>query len=73
MAFPVRVAHLRRALVMATRPEQFLRSAKGTSPGIVAEQWSQPRAQKAYPFDAAHSIALALCTYHVRSLRKVAR
>ena len=66
----LRVLH---SLLHAARSEQLLLPADGASPGIVSEAWGQPFAQKTFSGDPAHSMALAIDTNHVRSLRKIVR
>ena len=68
---PGRIARVALTRRPAPRFEQLHRPARGTSPGIEPEQRSQPLAQESFPLDPADSIALALRTDHVRSLRKV--
>jgi hypothetical protein len=55
--------------MFAARAAQLHRRANGTSPGVITKQWSQLRLQEPFSLDPAHSIALALFTFHVISLR----
>ena len=73
MRFTVCVALVMLTLPLAPHFEQSLQPTDGTSPGIEAEQWSQSQAQESFPPDPAQLMALAVCTQHVFSLRKIAR
>jgi hypothetical protein len=69
--FPFLIARPRHTLLFAPRSPQLHRRTVGASPGIGAEQGSQPDVQESFPLNPAHFIALAVCTNHAHSLRNV--
>ncbi len=66
---PCQIAHPWHTLLFAARSAQLHRQANGTSPGVITKKWSQLFMQVPFTLDPAHSIALALFTFHVISLR----